>query len=258
MSGEAPVDLTGAVTVFVPTIGAPTFPRCLAHLRAQDCLFRLEVIADVTPLAAALQRMLDTCATPYFVQVDEDMLLSPRAIRTLHEWIRDAAPTVALCVGELWDEHLGRPIEGVKIARLAIVRRYRWDAGTSIFSRNRQLLADGFTIARRPPGPPDTLGLHAPHWTALSLYERYYTLERWRRANPDDLAWFEPYGEIFLRRFRERPSRETFFALMGILSGALGPAEVPASKDATAYETLPGLRALREYWRSMTGDADPA
>ena len=246
------MDLTAEVTVFVATVGAPSLARCIESLRQQDCTFRLEIIADVTPLAAALQRMLDTCATPYFVQVDEDMLLDPPAIRTLHEWIRTAPPEVALCVGALRDEHLGRAIEGVKISRLAIVRRYPWDSRTSIFSRNRRLQADGFTIARPAAAASATLGRHASPASAAALYERYYTLERWRRGEPRDLAWFEADGEALLRRFRERPSAESFFALMGMIGGALGPADAPATKDARAYEALPGLQAVRDCWRAMT------
>ena len=40
--------------------------------------------------------MLDECTTPYFVQVDEDMLLYPHAVRTLHERMAAAATEVAM------------------------------------------------------------------------------------------------------------------------------------------------------------------
>jgi len=36
----------------------------------------------------AFQAMLDTCDTPYYVQVDEDMLLHPDAVRRLHASMR--------------------------------------------------------------------------------------------------------------------------------------------------------------------------
>ena len=80
-------DLSEQLTVFVTTVGAPSYAACRQHLRAQDCAFRLQVIDRVAPMSAAFQRMLDDCRTPFFVQVDEDMLLYPHAVRTLYERI---------------------------------------------------------------------------------------------------------------------------------------------------------------------------
>ena len=73
--------------VFVSTVGYPTYQECLEGLAAQDSKFTLKIVDHVAPMSAALQRMQDECTTPYYVQVDEDMLLYPQAIRTLHERI---------------------------------------------------------------------------------------------------------------------------------------------------------------------------
>ena len=84
IAGPAPIS-RDHVTVFVTTVGAPSYDACRQHLGAQDCAFRLQVIDRVAPMSAAFQRMLDECPTPFFVQVDEDMLLYPHAVRTLYE-----------------------------------------------------------------------------------------------------------------------------------------------------------------------------
>jgi hypothetical protein len=68
-------DLRSDVTVFVLTVGAPSFAECMQRLDAQDCRFTREVIENVAPMSRALQCMLDRCHTPSFVQIDEDMLL---------------------------------------------------------------------------------------------------------------------------------------------------------------------------------------
>jgi hypothetical protein len=106
-------DLSEEVTVFVTSLGAPSYAACRELLRRQDCTFRLEVIEGVRPLSAALQQMLDGCRTPFYVQVDEDMLLYPEAVRTLSERISSAPPDVAIVVGQLYDVHLKRCIQGV-------------------------------------------------------------------------------------------------------------------------------------------------
>src|SRR5262249_10493069 len=124
-------DLADRVTVFVTTVGAPSYDACRQHLAAQDCAYRLEVIDRVAPMNAAFQRMLDDCQTPFFVQVDEDMLLYPHAVRTLYERMAGADASVAMTIADLYDVHLERCILGVKIYRHEIVRRYPFAAAQS-------------------------------------------------------------------------------------------------------------------------------
>lgn len=258
LAGEEPTapkqDLSNDVTVFVTTVGAPSFDACLTLLRQQDCRYTLQVIDRVAPMNAAFQRMLDLCKTPYYVQVDEDMLLYPHAVRTLHEEILGSSDAVAFVVADLHDAHLRRPIQGVKIYRHAILARYPF-ADVQSFEKLQveQLRADGY----RTRHIEQTLGLHGTHWTPQSIYERYVTLERRRRGHPRDLRWFEPYPAVFLERFLEEPSEINFFALMGVLSGALsGQAGMVADKDYRTYDALPGFETLRRFLEDCrTADA---
>ena len=252
----APRNLSEQVTVFVTTVGAPSYAACRAHLEVQDCTYALEIIDRVAPMNAAFQRMLDRCRTPFFVQVDEDMLLYPHAIRALCDQLAEAEASVAMCMGELYDAHLARCILGVKIYRHAIVRRYPF-ADVQSFEKlqMRQLKADGYTLAWAPPAIEPTrertLGLHGTHWTAASIFERYATLERRRQGHPRDLAWFAEYPPVFLRRFLDDPCELNFFALMGALWGALaGPG---ADKDYRTYDALPGLQATRQLFERLCG-----
>lgn len=247
-------NLSDEVTVFVTTVGAPSFDVCLTLLRQQDCRFSLKVIDHVAPMNAAFQRMLDLCKTPYYVQVDEDMLLYPHAVRTLYEAIVGASNALALVVGDLHDTHLRRPIQGVKIYRHATLSRYPF-ANVQSFEKLQvaQLLADGYSIQH----VEQTLGLHGTHWTGQSIYERYAALERRRRGHPRELRWFEPYPAVFLERFLEDPSEINFFALMGVLSGALtSQAGMATDKDYRTYDALPGFEAVCRFLEECrTADA---
>src|SRR5437879_12803754 len=101
----------------------------------------------------AFQRMLDECRTAYYVQVDEDMLLYPHAVRTLYETIRDAGSNVAIVAADLYDVHVKRRIVGVKIFRHAIVRRYPFDAVDEFEKLQvERLEADGYVVARTVTG----------------------------------------------------------------------------------------------------------
>lgn len=252
--GDAVPDLSAVVTVYVTTVGARSFGACIEHLHEQDCTFNVEVIDHVAPMTAAFQRMLDGCRTPYYVQVDEDMILFPHAVRTLYERIEAAGPEFVMYAADLFDPHLNRCIIGVKIFRHEVVRRYPFKPVDGFeVQQVIQMEADGHKVMRTTPGETpvegDTLGLHGTEWTAESIYERYANLIRRRRTQElGRLVWFAPYPQRFLERFMEDPSEHNFFALMGIVAGVLGSRHGRAAdKDFRSYAHLPGLQALREF-----------
>jgi hypothetical protein len=252
------------LTVFVTTVGAPTFEACLERLRLQSCTFRMQIIAHAAPMNVAFQRMLDECRTPFYVQVDEDMFLYPHAVRRLYELI--AAPAnVAMAVGDLYDAHLGRCINGVKIFRHAIARRFPFESRDS-FEKSQlvRMERDGYVVLRKAfdaaPVAGRTLGLHGVRWTPQSIFERYMTLGRRRRVA--DVPWLEEVPGLFLRRFLDEPSAENFFALQGFLVGTLAARRgEAAAKDYRTYGQLPGfqqLEALLDEFSFLTMPAQTA
>jgi glycosyltransferase involved in cell wall biosynthesis len=250
-------DLSDRVSVFVTTVGAESYATCREHLRLQDSRFELSVIRRVAPMNAAFQRMLDRCRTPFFVQVDEDMVLYPHAIRSLYEKIAAEPDSTAILAGDLYDPHLDRCIVGVKIYRHDVVRRYPF-ANVRSFEKLQveQMAADGYRVVTQPvatvPGE-NTLGLHGTHWTPRSIYERYQTLEARRWQHPGKLGWFAEYHRIFLQRFIEDPTELNFFALAGLLSGALVGAlgQDGDDKDYRKYRSLPGFREAERTFAQL-------
>jgi hypothetical protein len=248
----ARADLRDQVTVFVTTVGAPTFEACLAQLRRQDCEFTLETIDHVAPISAACQRMLDQCRTPFYVQVDEDMLLRPHAVRTLYEHIAAADADVAEVVGALFDVHLEHAIEGVKIFRHTILRHYPFEDRDGCDIRQvRRLEADGFRVLRSATAgltleSPDVMGLHGTSYTPRSAYERYLTYWlKYRRGTIKPPALKQDAHRL-LDRMLEEPSELNFFALMGVVAAHLVEPETPlCEKDYRTYGDLPGYEALR-------------
>ena len=247
-------NLSAELTVFVSTVGAASFPDCLAQLSAQDCRFQLEVIENVAPMSAAFQQMLDRCSTPFYVQVDEDMILHRFAIRRLHEWLTAAEPDVAFVVGWLWDVHLGRGIQGVKAFRHGICRNYPYaDVQSCEKDQLQRLKDDGFRYLK-PPEPvptqdgPSTLGLHGCHYDARSIFERYATLEQKRHRHPEKMAWFHPHAAEFLNRFLSDPTELNLLAVMGLLAGRLAHDDRHGEKDFTQYDALSGLREAQAFF----------
>lgn len=261
------VDLGDEVTVFVSTVGASSLPACLAHLAAQECRFRFRTIENVAPMSAAFQAMLDECRTPYYVQVDEDMLLHPDAVRRLHASMKGAPADVALVVAYLHDVHLDMPVQGVKIFRHEIVRRYPFaDVQSCELDQIDRMRADGFTYRvmalddesgadHGAAFPFRILGIHGGLHTPPSIYERFRTLELARRKHARRFRHQEAWPRMLLERFLERRDPLDFYALMGMLAGTLAPASAGTrEKDFRTYASLPGLDRVIAFMRDVGND----
>lgn len=247
-------DLTDQVTVFVTTVGAPSFDACLDHLNRQDCRFEMRIIDHVAPMNAAFQKMMDDCTTPYYVQVDEDMLLRPNAVRWLHDQMQSACPEVSIVCAYLFDEHLKRPIQGVKIFRHEIVRHFPFSAVEACeLDHNERLIAAGYPLKIFEPedvidSEDGTLGQHGTHWTPRTIYERFANLERKYRRFPDKLPWVSELPDIILKRYLDRGDTLDLYALMGSVAGRIQPLDgAGLEKDYRTYDDLPGFEQAKFF-----------
>lgn len=255
-------DLSAWVTVFVTTVGYPTFERCMECLQAQDCTFQLKVIENVAPMSAAFQRMINECETPFYVQVDEDMLLYPQAVRTLYETMLQLDDTVAQFVACLFDEHLDRAIYGLKIFRTAIARRYPVrDVEGFEWEQQSRWRRDGCTdlreaVQQADRSAPRTLGLHGTHWTPLAIYIRYIVLESTRRKGNKSHQWVATEAHKMLNRYLEGRTELDLYALGGILAGRLQERlSTGRSKHYGRYLQTPGFEDFRRFVEALSAPA---
>lgn len=251
------VSLEDDVTVFVSTIDSVSFSECMKHLAQQDCRFRLEVIENVAPMSAAFQQMIDRCKTPYYVQVDEDMLLKPHAIRTLYECVKASDEDHAIVVRLLWDEHLVRAIQGVKIYRHKVVSQFPYrDVQSCERDQVTRFQERGFKIGRPIDreyyeGCPEVLGYHGKFFHAESVFERYFTLMQKRRKYSGKVNWLDRHLIEFFERFKKDPSEFNLMAILGVLAGHLlshHQENDAGEKDFRKYKCLPGLQSAREFY----------
>jgi len=237
-------DLSHAVTVFVTTVGdEPNYRECRICLARQSVDFRLEVIAHVTPMSAAFQRMHDLCRTRYYVQVDEDMLLRPDAVERLHALIEHAPPKVAMICATLWDHEIREPIYGVKIFKHAIVRQFRFE--NSFACDRTQLLAlqaAGYAVTKLPrQGRAGCFGEHGKHFTPRSIFVRWpRLLQKHRRYQ--NIAWAEKWPRQLLLRCLTEPTPRRLYAFLGAVAGIVG--ELPPNQEYDARVGSPDFDRL--------------
>ena len=183
------------VSAVVLTIGEPFTARALASLAGQSLPLREVILVEnVSPFHLALNQAARRVATPFFVQVDADMILDPTCVEALRAGVRE---DTGIAVGELRDPLLGRVV-GVKLFRTECFRQAGFrDTITPDTDFGADIRRAGWKTRYlgRPDGgtgeEPRTFGEHQPDYTPAYTY-RKHVLEgarlRYRGAR-DGLRW---------------------------------------------------------------------
>jgi hypothetical protein len=212
-------------TVFVTTIGDQVnFEDCLAHLECQTLGCRVEVIDRLAPMAAAFQQMHERCTTPFYVQVDEDMILFPEAVQQLEERIRQSPPDVALICAPLWDCDVEHTIQGLKIYRHSIVKHFPYEDSIGCeLAQSACLRAAGYTVVSLPMSRSNCLGEHGKHYTPQTIFMRWQKSFQ-KHLGKRPVPWMESYPQWLLQRYLETRDPLHLYALLGAVAGIANPA----------------------------------
>ena len=245
------------VTVFVTTIGdEENFNDCIAHLRAQTVRCRMEVIDHVAPMSAAFAEMHARCVTPYYVQVDEDMMLYPHALARLRELIEQSEASVPLVCAPLWDCDVERPRQGVKIYRHEIVKRFPYrDTLSCEVTQLEQMSAAGHHPLLLPTEEPDAvcLGEHGKHYSPRTIFLRWQRLFH-KRNEMGHLAWLDPWPARLLERYMKTRDRVHLYAALGAIAGIAGRAE--GDRELDWRDTNPAWHRLQHYFPAGEKDGE--
>jgi GR25 family glycosyltransferase involved in LPS biosynthesis len=208
-------NLETELTVFIIRSGNnPNYEDCLQSIKNQNCTFVFDEIVDVSPMSAAFQQMIERCDTPYYVQVDEDMVLDKCAIERLYYSIRCTKKNVCMVSYMLTDIHLDMNIFGIKIYRRSTMINYPYNLQIISCEKEQmiRLENDGYIVQMTET----SLGKHSPKWTTELIYERYFDLmEKWKVYKYD---WMGKLPKKLFDIVRINPSEENIFALIGAIS----------------------------------------
>ena len=220
-------DLSDELTVFLVTTSRTTAPDVRAALGRQDVRFRFAEIRDVAPMDRAFQAMLDRAETSYFVQVDDDMVLRPGAIRALYEDLRSQPPEVYQLALPLLDVDLDKVIIGVKSYRTELARRIPYVTSGSCevdqIARARKL---GLRVVIRYEcdEAKDRAAIVGDHVVPADPRERF---ERYRRlvakAHKFGYYWPVDLQQKFAARLGIDPNNPDLWSLLGAAIGACVP-----------------------------------
>ncbi len=227
-------EVQASTTVFVLTVDDPVLEACLEALHKQEGLpFKLDVIRNVYPFSAAAQRMITDCATEFFLQVDEDMILHLDAVMTMEATMRQVPDDVGMICFHLFDEDRGVPIQGVKIYRTALMKSLVFqDVKASEMDLLEQMGHQGIKWILHP----DVKGRHGTSYTVETIYRRYKTM-----YEKDIRQWNVLTSDICRKAdsFRQTGDPLQLFALLGAAHGIINaPLAVDREKDARLYNLV--------------------
>src|SRR6516225_3257907 len=245
------------VTVFVTTIGdEENFNDCIAHLQAQTVRCRLEVIDHVAPMSAAFAEMHARCATRYYVQVDEDMMLYPHALARLRELIEQSDASVPLVCAVLWDCDVERPRQGVKIYRHEIVKRFPYrDTLSCEVTQLQQMSAAGHhaLLLSTKEGDAVCLGEHGKHYSPRTIFLRWQRLFH-KHNELGNRTWLDSWPARLLERYMKTRDRVHLYAALGAIAGIAGRAE--GDRELDWRDTNPAWHRLQHYFPAGEEDGE--
>jgi hypothetical protein len=257
------------VTAVVLTLGEVGTEDALASLRRQTLPpHEVVLVRGVSPFHQAVNSGARQVATPFFVQVDADMILDPDCLAELRRLVEEDSGIV---VGQLRDALIGRVV-GIKLFRTAPFREVLMaDTISPDTDLGRALARGGWktVYAGRPPQhDPEawrTYGEHRPDYGPDYTYRKYLMEgRRYRyRRNPDGIRWH--FGRLEASRHASAVIAQVALAngifleseqdLLGRLetdaafAGLVGFLAAPGDAGPEATASLPLAGSLQESFR---------
>lgn len=159
------------------TTGEPTTQAAIDSLHRQVLpLSGIIVVRDVAPFHKAINAGIAQVKTPFFVQVDADMVLDEHCVAALHEGMQSG---VGIVVGHLRDALLGQVV-GIKLFRTACFQHALFQDSVSL---DTDLVTDiarsGWkTVYIGTPSDPGTdqwatFGEHRPDYAMRYTYRKF-------------------------------------------------------------------------------------
>jgi glycosyltransferase involved in cell wall biosynthesis len=166
------------VSAVVLTIGEATTERAIESLHRQTLAPReIVVVSNIRPFYNALNTGVAKVRTPFFIQVDADMILDPQCIEQLRQAVR---PNSGIIFGHLRDA-LIEEVVGVKLFRTECFTTAGMldsmspdtDFGRKIAAAGWKTVELGKASLATEAERPTTMGEHCPSYTVPYTYAKY-------------------------------------------------------------------------------------
>jgi hypothetical protein len=246
-------DVTALVFTCDPS---PLLEECLAAVRSQTLpARRIEIVRNVMPISRAFQEGLDRVETPYFVSVDDDMILHPRCFEQLHYLLTRSSNRAEVVLG-LEDPLLGI-IQGIHFYRTSAVAPIGFhpcDEKGPERRLSRKLRAAGYeTLA----DISIVAGRHHPVYTPLEVFWKYrfygesvlhYPSHDWSYAGTSRLFYFLDNLSAYWLRSGDLLA---VYALAGVFEGLSRAHDCDRPLSYEGRERNPEFERLHDFLKDF-------
>jgi len=108
---------------FIITNRRSTLKNCVGSVLSQTVQIPVTIIQNMG-WSEALSECLDRCKRDFFVRIDDDFILHPRALEYMWSFVRQLENTkkLGLFCCYLWEDWTSKPVRGIKMYRTASVK----------------------------------------------------------------------------------------------------------------------------------------
>ncbi len=249
------------VTAVVLTIGENYTPRAIASVKRQTLsVAETIVIRGMSPFSRAINEGAVRVRTPFFVQVDADMMLDDTCVADLRSC---ASEQSGIVVGHLRDPLRGRVL-GVKLFRTCCFQRVQFrdsvcqdlDFSDEILQRGGWTKAYALKRCGEVPAAWHSFGEHRPYYSPHYTFCKFRVEGARARSRKTDGKWLS-----LLQQLRDSTHEMAAIAAVATASGLFVAAEqdllVPyaANEDADFLERF--LRHREAASEPPTTDGHP-
>jgi len=216
------------LTVFVLTTGEESLSECLRAIERQnvdkDGRFTVEIIKDVYPVHEAFNEMHIRAKTPYFIQVDADVILDDGAIETLYKAAKYSSPLVCAAYGQLYEEGFG-PGGSVRCWKRSIFNLFKF---RDVRTTDRDFYKRAILLGFHRKDCKKTIGIHRPRQSDfLDYWKTKGDIEKWQFLGRP----FGMYAEALYKKLIESPKKNRY-KILGFSIGVLtSKKRINRSKD---------------------------
>lgn len=220
------------VTLFIISCGEESFEECLEAINKQTIYdkLKIEIIKDVYPMSRAFNAMHERCSTPYFIQVDADMILNKNACELLYNEALSTNFLTYVVYGQLYEEGFG--IGGtVRCWKKSFFNYFKFRDVRTV-DRDLFKRAKRFFLKRKKISYDDVIGIHKPRHSVFSEYLKAKSdVEKWRFLRRK----VEKYALPLFDEIMKNPNLNKY-KILGLLLGAITNKEIINKSKDISYE----------------------
>lgn len=249
------------ITFVLMTCGELTEDKCLQSIQSFKNEIELIVIRNVFPQIKALNQMIESVQTEYFVALDADMILYPNAWDRISNawrkhWRDDKWHSLLF---PLWDTLTERKILALKVMRTSIMKQNLFhESATPDVEHYQRLTQQGYTcitdyLKQSPIGDHVVTGDHFCYHKYRDVYQTY----RSHNFEWDSGVFFggsdlreraTAHFNFFLYKWIMTENTDYLWCIAGMMDGILSPLDNKSKSLQSKEYMIDKKYAIESYF----------